>query len=98
MDLILHAEHKGFLDDMRTYHSLMQAEDKESSGSLQKSKELPRDENVFDADVKMKGASRKIENFYKHFNFRSLFGSSSDNRGTKSEKASRFASRKPNRI
>ncbi|CAA6656447.1 unnamed protein product [Spirodela intermedia] len=95
LDLTLHAEHKGVLEEMRTHYSLMHTEDKkENIASFGRSKTFLSNPEFFSKDVHAKGVngkstenSAKLESFYNDFDVKSLFGSSSASR-TKTEKAS----------
>lgn len=104
--MILHAEHKAVLEEMRTHYSLMHTEEKkENSASLGRSKTFLSDLELFSKDVNTKGVngkstknSAKLENFYNDFDVRSLFGSSSASSRTNIEKASRFVSINPGKL
>ncbi|CAA7392024.1 unnamed protein product [Spirodela intermedia] len=95
LDLTLHAEHKGVLEEMRTHYSLMHTEEKkENIASFGRSKTFLSNPEFFSKDVHAKGVngksmenSAKLESFYNDFDVKSLFGSSSASR-TKTEKAS----------
>ncbi|XP_078447802.1 DUF3754 family protein, putative (DUF3754) isoform X2 [Wolffia australiana] len=90
LDLILHAEHKSVLEEMRTYHSLMHAEERENRSPLHLSTSISSngEDSPDNAAGKLTENISKFRDFYDNFDMKFLFSSSAGRSRALQEKAS----------